>query len=163
MPRIVPCLLYLKDAEKAARFYVSVFPNSKITNVARYGGMGPSVGHGAKDVLTVDFTLDGHRFVALNGPEAQFSMATSFQVFCKTQKELDRYWKALSKGGDPKSQVCGWLKDRFGMWWQVVPDFMGRYIGKGDNPRADRVMKALMGMKKLDFAELKKAYAGKPA
>ena len=111
--------------------------------------------------MTVAFELDGQKFVALNGPEAPFSMAISYQVFCKTQKELDRYWKALSKGGDPKSQICGWLQDKFGMWWQIVPDFMSRYIGKGNTPAGDRVMKALMKMKKLDIAALKKAHAGK--
>lgn len=160
MPRIVPCLLYLKDAEKAARFYVSVFPNSKITNISRYGEPGRDVGHKPTDVLTVDFTLDGQKFMALNGPDAAFSMAISYVVYCKTQKEIDRYWKALSKGGDPKSQVCGWLKDRFGMWWQIVPDFMPKMIGRGTTPGATRVLRALMRMKKLDVAALKKAYKG---
>lgn len=160
MPRIRPCLLSVADAEKAARFYVSVFPNSKILNISRYGDAGRDVGHKPSDVLTVEFTLDGQRFMALNGPDAPPSMAVSFVVSCRNQAEIDRYWKGLSRGGDPSSQVCGWLKDRFGLWWQIVPDFIPKVVAGKDRAAADRLLRAIMRMKKLDVAALKKAYQG---
>jgi predicted 3-demethylubiquinone-9 3-methyltransferase (glyoxalase superfamily) len=160
--KLVPCLWFDGQAEEAARFYVSIFDGSRITHVSRYGEAGREV-HGQKpgSVLTVAFELQGQPFTALNaGPQFKFNEAISFQVMCETQEEIDRFWNALSAGGDPKAQQCGWLKDRYGLSWQVVPAALQDLIGDPDVSRAGRVMNALLPMKKLDLAELKRAHAG---
>lgn len=160
--KIIPCLWFDNQAEEAAKFYVSVFEKSRITGLTRYGKEGQEV-HGGKpgSVMTVAFELDGQPFTALNGgPLFHFTEAISFQVMCETQDEIDRYWSKLSAGGDEKAQQCGWLKDKYGLSWQVVPSVLPEWIGDPDPAKAGRVMKALLQMKKLDIRELKKAHAG---
>ncbi len=160
--RIIPCLWFDSQAEEAAKFYVSIFERSRITGLTRYGTEGQEV-HGGKpgSVLTVAFELDGEPFTALNGgPLFRFTEAISFQVMCETQDEIDRYWSKLSAGGDEKAQQCGWLKDKYGLSWQVVPAVLPALIGDPDPAKAGRVMKALLPMKKLDIQALKKAHAG---
>ena len=162
LQRITPCLWFDNQAEEAARFYTSVFKNSRITQISRYGESGQEV-HGQKpgSVMVVAFDLDGHSFTALNGgPVFKFNEAISFQVQCDTQEEIDDYWRQLSAGGDPKAQQCGWLKDRFGASWQIVPRIMVELMTASDPTRSNRVMAALLKMKKLDLAALNKAYAG---
>ena len=129
--RIVPCLWFDHQAEEAAKFYVSVFKNSKITTVSRYSAAGQEIhGRPPGSVMVVAFELDGQTFTALNGgPDFKFNEAISLQVYCETQQEIDYYWEKLSKGGDPKAQQCGWLKDKYGLSWQVVPDLAGRAAG----------------------------------
>ena len=162
MEKITTCLWFDGNAEEAAKFYVSVFKNSKLGNVTRYGKEGFDVhGHPAGTVLTVDFRLDGRDFVALNGgPQFKFNEAVSFQVLCETQDEIDYYWDKLSAGGDQKAQQCGWLKDRFGVSWQVVPAVLPKLLQDKDPAKGDRVMKALLPMKKLDIDALLKAHSG---
>lgn len=160
--QITPCLWYQDEAEPAARFYVDIFPNSKITSITHYGEAGQEV-HGRKpgSVLTVNFELDGTPFTALNGgPYFKLNEAVSFQVFCDTQQELDRFWDKLSAGGDPSAQQCGWLKDKFGLSWQIVPTLMEEMLSGGVNEKSQRAFAAMMEMKKLDIAALKKAYDG---
>jgi predicted 3-demethylubiquinone-9 3-methyltransferase (glyoxalase superfamily) len=160
--KITPCLWFDGQAEEAASFYTEVFPNSKIGKVTRYGEAGREV-HKKEpgSVLTVEFELDGQPFTALNGgPEFKFSEAISFQVSCETQKEVDFYWEKLSKGGDEAAQQCGWLKDRFGVSWQIVPTILPDLVGDPASEKSQRAMKAMMGMKKLDIAALERAYAG---
>jgi predicted 3-demethylubiquinone-9 3-methyltransferase (glyoxalase superfamily) len=156
MPRITPFLWFDTQAEQAAEFYVSVFENSKILNVTRYGGAGP----GPKgSVMTVEFELSGQRFVALNGgPHFKFNEAISMVIDCKTQEEVDRYWAKLTEGG-AESQ-CGWLKDKFGLSWQVVPAALQELIGNPDRAKAKRAMDAMMKMKKLDVRALQNAAEG---
>ncbi|MFO7587479.1 MAG: VOC family protein [Gemmatimonadota bacterium] len=162
MPRlqkITTCLWFDRQAEEAAEHYVSIFPNSRILDITRYGEAGHET-HGmpAGTVMTVSFELDGHGFTALNGgPVFQFNEAVSFQVNCDTQEEVDRYWKRLAEGGDPKAQQCGWLKDRFGVSWQVIPTPMIEMMNDPDPERSSRVMSAMMKMKKLDLDELRRA------
>jgi predicted 3-demethylubiquinone-9 3-methyltransferase (glyoxalase superfamily) len=160
--KIIPCLWFDSQAEEAAKFYVSVFERSRITGITHYGTEGQEV-HGGKpgSVLTVAFELDGEPFTALNGgPLFRFTEAVSFQVMCETQDEVDRYWSKLSAGGDEKAQQCGWLKDQYGLYWQVVPAVLPALIGDPDPAKAGRVMKALLPMKKLDIKALKRAHAG---
>jgi predicted 3-demethylubiquinone-9 3-methyltransferase (glyoxalase superfamily) len=160
MPKITPCLWFDNQAEEAANFYVAIFKNSRIGNITRYGEEGFEI-HGrlAGTVMTVDFQLDGQPFVALNGgPVFKFNEAISFQVHCKTQEEVDHYWEKLSKGGDRKAQQCGWLKDRYGVSWQIVPTVLGKMMQDKDPKKTERVMGALLQMKKLDIARLKQAY-----
>jgi predicted 3-demethylubiquinone-9 3-methyltransferase (glyoxalase superfamily) len=153
MPKITPFLWFDTQAEEAAELYTSVFPNSRIVEVSRYGEAGPGP---AGSVMTVEFDLDGQRFVALNGgPEFRFTEAVSFQIDCKSQEEVDRYWEALSEGGE--KGPCGWLKDRFGLSWQVVPDALPRLLTDPDREKSQRVMAAMMKMGKLDIAELERA------
>ena len=149
-------LLRRTSAEEAANFYVSVFPRSKILEVSRYLEAGP----GPKgSVMTVEFELDGQRFIALNGgPQFRFTEAVSFSVDCKDQEEVDRYWEALGAGGE--HGPCGWLKDKFGLSWQVNPTVLGEMISDRDEKKASRAMAAMLKMKKIDIATLKKAYAG---
>ena len=156
MPQITPFLWFDTQAEEAAKFYVSIFPNSKITATSRYGETGP----GPKgSVMTVGFELDGRSFTALNGgPNFQFNEAVSFLVHCKDQAEVDYYWDKLGAGGTPN--VCGWLKDKYGLAWQVTPDILMDLIQDKDAAKSQRVMKAMMGMKKIDIAGLRKAAAG---
>ncbi|WP_409056616.1 VOC family protein [Streptomyces sp. SYP-A7185] len=150
MPRITPTLWFDTQGEEAATFYVSVFPNSKITNVSRYGDAGPRP---AGTVMTVEFELDGLSFVALNGgPQFTFDEAISFTIDCADQEEVDHYWTKLSEGGE--EGPCGWLKDRFGLSWQVVPVAMSTLLADPDQGRAQRAMAAMLGMKKIDVAQL---------
>jgi len=153
VPTITPCLWFDTDGEEAARFYVSIFPDSEITNVSRYGEGGPRP---AGTVLTVEFLLDGHPFTALNGgPEFTFDEAISFMIPCTDQTEVDYYWDRLTEGGE--EGPCGWLKDKFGVSWQVVPEALVELLTDPDPGRAQRAMKAMMGMKKLDVAALREA------
>ena len=159
--KIVPCLWFASEAEEAARYYVGIFPNSKIGKIARYGKEGFETHQQPEGtVLTVQFELAGQSFTALNGgPVFKFNEAVSLQIYVEDQKELDHYWNKLTAGGDPKSQVCGWLKDKYGLSWQVVPRKMVDWFGE-PNAKSERVMKALMQMGKLDVATLEKAYNG---
>ncbi len=159
--KIAPCLWFASEAEEAARFYTGIFPNSKVVKIARYGKEGFET-HGQREgtVLTVQFELDGQSFTALNGgPIFKFNEAVSLQVYVEDQKELDYFWDKLGAGGDPKSQVCGWLKDRYGLSWQVVPRKFVDWFGD-PTPGTERLMKALMKMGKLDIATLERAYRG---
>jgi predicted 3-demethylubiquinone-9 3-methyltransferase (glyoxalase superfamily) len=153
---ITPFLWFDKEAEEAANFYVSVFPNSKIGSVARYGEAGPGE---AATVMTVEFELDGKRFVALNGgPQYKFTEAVSFVINCETQDEVDDYWEKLSEGGE--QGPCGWLKDRYGLSWQVVPTVLPELLTDPDSEKAQRVMSAMLQMRKLEIEPLRRAYAG---
>ena len=160
--RISPCLWFDNQAEEAARFYVSVFPNARVAGVAHYGQAGQDIhGRAPGTVMTVDFELDGTPFIALNGgPLFQFNESVSFTVYCDDQAEIDHYWSRLGEGGDPAAQQCGWLKDRFGVSWQVVPRVVPDMMTDPDAARRERVMAALLKMKKLDIAALQQAYAG---
>jgi predicted 3-demethylubiquinone-9 3-methyltransferase (glyoxalase superfamily) len=154
MPNITSCLWFDAEGEDAANFYVSVFPNSRIVNVSRYGDAGPRP---AGSVMTVDFELDGRPFMALNGgPEFTFNEAVSFVVDCANQDEVDHYWTKLSEGGE--EGPCGWLKDRFGLSWQVVPAALGELASDPDPAKSQAVIKAMLGMRKLVVAELQAAY-----
>ena len=153
MNTITPCLWFDTEGEEAARFYTSVFPNSKILEISRYGEAGPRE---AGAVMTVGFELDGKRFLALNGgPEFTFSEAISFQVSCRDQDEVDSYWNKLSDGGE--EGPCGWLKDRFGVSWQIVPTALPELLGSPDPETSQRVMRAMLKMKKIEIAELERA------
>ncbi|MFJ2648094.1 VOC family protein [Streptomyces sp. NPDC087420] len=150
MPRITPNLWFDTQGEEAAEFYVSVFPNSKIKNISYYGEAGPGE---AGTVLTVEFVLDGQEYLAINGgPRFTFDEAVSFAIDCADQAEIDYYWDKLSDGGE--EGPCGWLKDRYGLSWQVVPAAMAELMSDPDQSRAQRAMKAMFGMKKLDIAAL---------
>jgi predicted 3-demethylubiquinone-9 3-methyltransferase (glyoxalase superfamily) len=157
--RIAPCLWFDNQAEEAAKFYVSVFRNSKIVSIARYPKAGQEVHkRAAGSVMTVAFELDGEALTALNaGPQFQFTEAISLQVNCDTQEELDRYWEQLSKGGDPRAQQCGWLKDKYGLSWQIVPRVLPELLKDHESVKAQRAMEALLRMKKIDIAELERA------
>ena len=152
--KVTPFLWFDTQAEEAANFYVSIFKNSKVTAITRYGDSGP----GPKgSVMTVAFTLDGQQFTALNaGPQFPFTEAVSFVVNCETQNEIDYFWEKLSAGG--KKVECGWLKDKFGLSWQIVPTEFFEMISNATPEQSDRVMRALMQMEKLDLAKLKQAY-----
>ena len=160
MQKITPFLWFDKNAEEAMNFYTSVFPDSKIVNIQRYPeGIteGPMAGFDGK-VLTGVFELFGQRFMVLDGgPIFQPSVATSFLVECKDQEEIDQYWNKLTEGGDPSSQQCGWLKDKFGFSWQIVPD-MSRWMNSKNKEASGRAMQAMMQMKKIDIAKLEEAY-----
>jgi predicted 3-demethylubiquinone-9 3-methyltransferase (glyoxalase superfamily) len=154
--KIVPNLWFDTEAEEAAKFYISVFDNSRIVNVARYTEAGPRE---AGTVMTVEFELDGQRFVGINGgPQFTFDEAVSFQISCEDQDEVDYYWDRLTEGGE-ESQ-CGWLKDRYGLSWQVVPTGMEEVFSDPDPERARRAMEAMLGMRKLDIAALRRAADG---
>ncbi|MBV8405800.1 MAG: VOC family protein [Gammaproteobacteria bacterium] len=156
MQKITPFLWFDHEAEEAAKFYVSVFANSRILKTVRYSGAGPGP---AGSVLTVAFELNGVQFTALNGgPQHQFSEAISFVVNCHSQAELDTVWEKLSAGG--RTDRCGWLKDRFGLSWQVVPTVLPALLGDPDPVRAQRTMQAMLKMDKLDIAALERAHAG---
>ena len=160
--RITPCLWFDDQAEEAAKFYTGIFKNSKIVTVSRYGKAGQEVhGRPPGTVMTVAFELEGQTFTALNGgPIFKFNEAISFQVNCDTQAEVDYYWEKLSAGGDVKAQQCGWLKDQYGASWQIVPRVLVEMVMDPDPAKSGRVMEAMLQMKKLDIAELKRAYAG---
>jgi predicted 3-demethylubiquinone-9 3-methyltransferase (glyoxalase superfamily) len=159
--KIVSCLWFDTEAEEAAKFYVSVFKNSKMGRVSRYGKEGFEIhGHPAGSVMTADFELEGSRFVALNGgPEFKFNEAISFQIHCETQDEVDYYWAKLTAGGS--EGPCGWLKDKFGLSWQVVPTALIDMLLDPDTEKSQRVTKAFLQMKKFDIAALKRAFEGK--
>jgi predicted 3-demethylubiquinone-9 3-methyltransferase (glyoxalase superfamily) len=159
--KITPCLWFDNQAEEAAKFYVSVFKNSKIGRIVRYGEVGQEI-HGGKPgaVLVIEFELDGQPFSGLNGgPIFKFSEAISFQVPCDTQDEIDYYWTKLREGGGSESD-CGWLKDRFGLSWQVFPAALLGMLASSDRQKADWAMAAMLKMKKLDLAALQRAFDG---
>ena len=160
--RITPCLWFDDQGEAAATFYTGIFPNSRIVEIARYGEVGQEVhGRPPGSVMTVAFELDGQSFVALNGgPVFTFNEAISFQVHCDTQQEVDYYWNKLAAGGDEKAQQCGWLKDKYGMSWQVVPEVLIEMITDPDHAKSQRVFAAMLQMKKIDIDALERAYAG---
>jgi predicted 3-demethylubiquinone-9 3-methyltransferase (glyoxalase superfamily) len=156
---ITPNLWFDGNAEEAAEFYCSVFPNARIVSKAHYPENSPGE---AGSVMTVEWELDGNRFVGINGgPQFTFSEAVSFEITCKDQEEIDRYWEALSAGGE--EGPCGWVKDRFGLSWQVVPEGMAELFTDPDKTRADRAMQAMLKMGKLDIAKLREAADGVPA
>ncbi|HEX6564200.1 MAG TPA: VOC family protein [Chthoniobacterales bacterium] len=154
--KITPFLWFDGNAEEAAHFYVSIFKNSKVLGVSHYGKEAPG---DAGTVMTVSFVLDGEEFIALNaGPTYKFTEAISFLVSCDTQEEIDELWEKLSAGGEQRE--CGWLKDKFGLSWQIIPSLVTKMLGQGDQARVDRVTKALWQMNKLDLKVLEKAYRG---
>jgi len=156
MPRITPFLWFDTQAEEAAKFYVSIFKSSRIVSVSRYGEAGPGP---AGSVMTVEFELDGQPFIALNGgPQFKFTEAISLTVDCKTQGEVDDYWKKLTTGGE--EGPCGWLKDKYGLSWQVNPTILGKMLSDADRKKANRVMQAMLKMKKIDIKGLQQAYNG---
>lgn len=158
MQKITPFLWFDDKAEEAAKFYVSIFRNSRIGNIARYGEAGATASGQPKGaVMTVTFTLDGQEFIALNGgPQFRFTEAISFVVNCETQKEIDDVWDRLTDGGEEVQ--CGWLKDKYGVSWQVVPSVLGEMMADPDPKTSERVMQAILQMKKINIAGLKKAY-----
>ena len=159
MKGITPCLWFDTQGEDAATFYVSLFPNSRIVSVNRYGDAGPRA---AGSVMTVDFELDGQPYVALNGgPEFTFNEAISFQVFCDDQEEVDFYWSKLSESGE--EGPCGWLKDKYGVSWQIIPAVLPALIGDSDPEKANRAMEAMLKMSKIEVDELERAADGVPA
>ena len=160
--KITPCLWFDDQAEEAAKFYTGIFKNSKIGKISRYGEAGREITQKAPgSVMMVSFELDGQPFSALNGgPIFQFNEAVSFIIPCKDQKELDFYWDKLSQGGDPAAQQCGWLKDKFGVSWQVIPAELDEMVGDPNSEKSQRAMEAMLQMKKIDLATLERAYAG---
>jgi predicted 3-demethylubiquinone-9 3-methyltransferase (glyoxalase superfamily) len=160
--KITPCLWFDDQAEQAVAFYCAIFKKSKIVKIARYGEAGHEIhGKPAGTVMTMAFELDGQAFTALNGgPMFKFNQAISFQVNCETQEEVDYYWQKLSDGGDEKAQGCGWLKDKYGASWQVVPSVLPDMMTDPDVGKSERAMTAMLQMKKIDIAALKRAYAG---
>lgn len=160
MQKISPCLWFDDNAEDAVKFYVSIFKNSKAGNVTRYGKEGYEI-HKKKEgsVMTIDFEIEGQKFLALNGgPMFKFNEAISFQIYCDTQEEINYYWEKLTEDGDKNAQVCGWLKDKFGVSWQVVTIAMIKMLQDKDSKKTERVMKAMLQMHKLDIDALTKAY-----
>jgi len=163
MQKISPCLWFDDKAEEAAKFYTSIFKESKIGDVIRYGKEGYEI-HGREEgtVMTVEFEIEGQKFLGLNGgPAFKFNEAISFQVYCETQEEVDYYWEKLSEGGDEKAQQCGWLKDKYGVSWQIVPIILIKMLKDKDSEKSQKVMKAMLQMHKLDISTLKKAYEEK--
>ena len=157
--KITPCLWFDTQAEEAAKFYASVFKNSKIGKISRYGEEGFEV-HGKKagTVMTVEFELEGQKFLALNGgPHFKFNEAVSFQVHCETQQEIDHFWSELAKDGE--EGPCGWLKDKFGLSWQVIPKALPEMLTDGNSETAQRVMRSMLQMRKIDIAALRRAQA----
>jgi predicted 3-demethylubiquinone-9 3-methyltransferase (glyoxalase superfamily) len=157
MQKFTPFLWFDNNAEEAMNYYVSIFKNSKVLNVTHYGDAGP----GPKGtVMTAEFELDGQKFVGLNGgPQFKFTWAISFVVNCETQEEVDYFWEKLSEGGEESR--CGWVKDKFGLWWQVTPRILGELVGDKDPEKSKRVMEAMMQMGKIEIEPLKRAYEGK--
>lgn len=161
--KITPFLWFDTQAEDAAKYYISIFPNSKITATTHYSEAGRNVHHKLPGtVLTVGFELDGQHFTALNGgPQFKFTEAVSFVVHCDSQAEVDHFWEKLGAGGDPKAQQCGWLKDKFGLSWQIIPTAMIKMLSDPDRAKSGRAMQAMMQMKKLDIAKMQAAFDGK--
>jgi predicted 3-demethylubiquinone-9 3-methyltransferase (glyoxalase superfamily) len=162
--RISPCLWFDSQAEEAARYYVGIFPNSQVTGISHYGNEGQEITGGKPgSVMLVTFDLDGQSFTALNGgPLFTFNEAVSLQVFCSTQEEIDHYWDRLGQGGDPKAQQCGWLKDRFGVSWQVTPHMEEFFAHPPGTAAGERAMAALLTMHKIDLAALRRAASLEP-
>jgi predicted 3-demethylubiquinone-9 3-methyltransferase (glyoxalase superfamily) len=162
LQRLKPCLWFDYQAEDAANFYVSIFENSRVLKIVRYGDAGREIHkQEAGSPMTVEFELDGQGFTGLNGgPIFQFNEAVSFQIACESQEEVDYYWDKLTEGGDERAQQCGWLKDKFGVSWQVVPTLVERLVSDPTSEKSQRAMNALLQMKKLDIAELERAYNG---
>ena len=161
--KITPCLWFDSQAEEAANFYTSIFKGSSIKTVSRYGKEGYDI-HGRPEgtVMVVEFEIEGQIFTALNGgPIFTFNEAVSFQVNCETQDEVNYYWERLSEGGDEKAQQCGWLKDKYGLSWQVIPKGLGALIGDPNSEKSQRAMKAMLQMKKIDIEAIKRVYEGK--
>jgi predicted 3-demethylubiquinone-9 3-methyltransferase (glyoxalase superfamily) len=155
--KITPCLWFDSEAEKAAKFYAAIFKSSKIGRISRYGKEGHEVhGREAGSVMTVEFEIDGQKFLALNGgPHFKFNEAVSFQVHCETQAEVDYFWSKLAQGG--QEGPCGWLKDKFGLSWQIVPNVLPKLLMDKDAAKAGRVMNSMLKMKKIDIAALERA------
>jgi predicted 3-demethylubiquinone-9 3-methyltransferase (glyoxalase superfamily) len=162
LQKITPCLWFADQAEEAANFYVSIFPNSRVCSMSRYGEAGRKEhGQAPGTVMVVAFELEGQAFTALNGgPVFKLNEAVSFVVNCETQEEIDHYWNHLSEGGEKKAQQCGWLKDRYGASWQIVPAILPKMLTDNDPAKPERVMEALLKMKKIDINALKHAFAG---
>lgn len=162
LQKITPCLWFDTQAEDAAHFYCGIFHNSHIRHISRYGEAGHEIhGKPAGSVLAVAFEVDGQAFTALNGgPNFKFTEAVSFQVDCATQEELDYYWTKLAAGGDEQAQQCGWLKDKYGVSWQIIPSILAELMSDSAPGKSERVMNALLKMKKLDIAALKQAHRG---
>ena len=163
LQRIQPCLWFDTQAEEAARFYAGIFPNSQVGTLTHYSEVGiEQHGRPVGSVMTVSFTLDGQAMLALNGgPLFQFTPALSLMVNCDTQAEIDHFWDRLSEGGDPAAQQCGWLADRYGVSWQITPGNWEQLYTSANQAGAQRAMAAMMGMKKLDIAQLQAAFDGK--
>ena len=161
--KITPFLWFDNQAEEAAKYYVSIFRNSKIGKISRYGEAGKDVHKRPPgSVLVVEFTLEGQRFMALNGgPQFHFNEAISLFIGCKDQAEIDYYWNKLTVGGDPAAQQCGWLKDKYGLSWQVVPEGMDEMMKDAESSGAQRAMSAMLKMKKIDMNEIERAYEGR--
>ena len=161
--RIQPCLWFDSQAEEAANFYVGIFPNARVKAISYYPEAGREQhGKPPDSVMTVTFELEGQTFLALNGgPAFKFNHAVSLMILCDTQEEIDHYWNALSQGGDPSAQECGWLKDKYGLSWQVAPAIFEEMIYSTNRAGRERYMAALMHMKKLDIAQLKAAFEGR--
>jgi predicted 3-demethylubiquinone-9 3-methyltransferase (glyoxalase superfamily) len=161
-PTITPCLWFDNQAEEVAAFYTAIFKNSRIGRITRYGKEGFEIhGRPAGSVMTVEFELDGQAFTALNGgPVFKFNEAVSFQVQCETQEEVDFYWDKLSEDGDEQAQQCGWLKDKFGLSWQVFPRVLTEWVGDPASEKSQRAMKAMLQMKKIDLETIRRAYDG---
>jgi predicted 3-demethylubiquinone-9 3-methyltransferase (glyoxalase superfamily) len=162
--KISTCLWFDNQAEEAAKHYTSILPDSKMGKITRYGKEGYDIHKKpAGSIMTVQFWLQGNEFLGLNGgPQFRFSEAVSLVVQCDTQEEIDGYWEKLSEGGDKNAQVCGWLKDKYGLSWQIVPRVLAEMLNSPDTEKADRVMNALMQMKKLNMAALIQAFDNKP-
>jgi predicted 3-demethylubiquinone-9 3-methyltransferase (glyoxalase superfamily) len=160
--KIAPCFWFDHQAEEAANFYLSIFRNSKIVAVTRYSNAGKEIhGRPPGSVMTVEFEIEGQPFTALNGgPQFKFNEAISLQVGCANQEEIDYYWNRLIAGGDPKAQACGWLKDKYGVSWQVVPASLAEMLTDAESPKVQRMTEALLRMKKIDVRELERAAAG---
>jgi predicted 3-demethylubiquinone-9 3-methyltransferase (glyoxalase superfamily) len=161
MQRITPCLWFDDQAEEAVGFYTAIFKNSRIGTIARYGEAGHEIhGKPAGSVMTVAFELDGQMFTALNGgPDFKFNEAISLQINCETQEEVDYYWEKLTEGGDEKAQQCGWLKDRYGVSWQVVPKALIEMLTAPDYEKSQKAMEAMLQMKKIDIEKLRRTLA----
>ena len=159
--KIIPNLWFDTEAEDAAKFYTSIFKDSSIDKITRYPAVGQDIHEKAPgSVMTVEFTLQGQKYVALNGgPLFKFNESISFVINCKDQKEVDYYWEKLSEGGDPRAQQCGWLKDKFGLSWQVVPIVLDELMDDPDQEKVDQVFEAMLKMKKLNVEELERAAA----
>ena len=162
MQKITPFLWFDDNAEEAVNFYTTIFKNSKIGNVSRYDEAGAvASGRPKGSVMTASFQLNEQEFIALNGgPHFKFTEAISFVLNCETQEEVDYYWEKLSEGDDEKAQMCGWLKDKFGLSWQIVPTVLGKLLSDKDTKKSQRVMQAALQMKKIDIKVLVKAYKG---
>ena len=160
--RIAPCLWFEHQAEDAARFYTGIFKNSRIGKISHYGEAGREIhGRPPGSVMTVTFELDGQEFTALNGgPIFRFNEAISFQVYCRNQEEVDYYWEKLGEGGDERAKQCGWLKDKYGVSWQVVPTALIDIVSDPTSEKSQRAMTAMLQMKKIDSAAMERAYAG---